>query len=309
MKINIRLNIVLSMITCFVCLVIYSHNVCALELAISIDDAPRADGPLYSGKERAGKIIEKLDNEKIQAVFFVNPEKFSNEGYDRVMQYSDAGHLIANHGYSHLDLDKVSPDEFIKDIKRADRRLAKVPTFRKWFRFPYLHEGNSIEVRDKVRMALRSMGYKNGYVTIDTYDWYFDKRLQQAIQEGDKIAYKRLEKVYIQALLDGVEFYDHIAQDVLGRSPRHVILLHENDILANFLDSLIKEIHNRKWTIVKPDEAYQDQIAEQEPDTLLLRQGRVVAIASVDGYKGSIESKWEDKDTIDKELKSRRVFK
>jgi hypothetical protein len=74
-----------------------------------------------------------------------------------------------------------------------------------------------------------------------------------------------------------------MAVDTLGRSPAHVILLHETVVAALLIDVLAKALRKDGWTIVPIDEAYRDPIAAEEPETWFLGEGRVAALAQIKG--------------------------
>ena len=69
----------------------------------------------------------------------------------------------------------------------------------------------------------------------------------------------------------------------MGRSPAHVLLLHETDLNALFIVDLVAGLRAAGWTIITMDEAYRDPIARMEPDTLHLGGGRVSALAAAAG--------------------------
>ena len=92
-----------------------------------------------------------------------------------------------------------------------------------------------------------------------------------------------LRDLYVETLVDTANFYDRMAVDTLGRSPAHVLLLHETDIAAMFVDDLAVALRADGWKIVSIDEAYRDPIAADEPDTWFLGEGRVAALAQVKG--------------------------
>jgi peptidoglycan-N-acetylglucosamine deacetylase len=94
----------------------------------------------------------------------------------------------------------------------------------------------------------------------------------------------------------------------LGRSPRHVLLLHENDLAALYLGDLVKRLRKTGWKIISPERAFQDPIASVEPDTLVLGAGRVIALATAKGYTGPTE-RWEDEAKLQQEFERRRVWK
>src|SRR5690606_3381489 len=117
--------------------------------------------------------------------------------------------------------------------------------------------------------------------------------------EGKTVDYFKLKNLYLDHLLNSIEFYDKMAMDVIGRSPKHVLLLHENDLAALYVDELIDKLRKMGWEIISPEEAYADPIAQIVPDVLLNGQGRIGAIAKEKGYKGNFSQKSEDTDYQD----------
>lgn len=258
----------------------------AQEIALTFDDAPMNGSRYYQGTERTDTLIAKLQRLGIEEVaFFVNPIRMVEEGRSRVLKYAQAGHLIGNHSYTHAWLHKIGVDNYIRDIERADSAIKNVPNYVKWYRFPYLDEGRKIEERDSIRAALKRMDYLGAYVTVDNYEWYLNALLQEALKEKKKINYQLLKTLYIEHIWKSVQFYDQIGQKVLGRSPKHVLLLHENDISTLFIEELIVFLRAKGWKIISPREAYKDAIAQVVTQTNFNGQGRVGAIAQDQGMK------------------------
>lgn len=225
----------------------------------------------------------------------------------RLQSYASAGHIIANHTHSHPDLRETDLTSYLDDIKQAHRLLKHFVNFRPWFRYPFLSEGDTREKRDGVRNALEEMNYQNGYVTVDTYDWYMDWLVQDAINSGKKVYFDKLRKVYIKVLAESIDFYDDLARRVLGRSPKHVLLLHENDLAAMFVKDLVEHLEKNGWTIISAEEAYTDPIADIEPDTFFLGQGRVAALAHLAGDPGPFR-KWESEAALQQLFNESDVF-
>lgn len=199
-------------------------------------------------------------------------------------------------------------EPFVKDIEAATQVLSGLPNYRRWFRYPYLHEGQTVEVRDRLRSELRRMQHRSAYVTVDTYDWHMDRMFQDAVQAGKKIDFDRLRSAYVELLIGSIEFYDGVAQSQLGRLPHHVLLLHENDLAALYLGDLVTALRAKGWRIVAPEAAFLDPIATVEPDTLRLGQGRIIAIAAAKGYQGPTR-RWEDEADLQREFARREVWK
>lgn len=260
-------------------------------IALSFDDVPRAPGGFLTTEERTEMLIQALAQARVrQAAFFVttgNLEKpFGQGGEARINAYVAAGHVIGNHSHSHRWLSRTPAAEYVADLDRAEAWLKGRAGRRPWFRFPFLNEGGKdMARRDAVRAALRQRGLRNAYVTIDNYDWHLDALAAKAMREDKVMNLGALRNLYLETLVDTANFYDRIAVETLGRSPVHMLLLHETDLSALFLVDLVAELRANGWEIVAADEAYRDPIAAAEPDTLFLGQGRVAALAYLKGRK------------------------
>lgn len=223
-------------------------------------------------EERSGKIIAALrDGEIEQVAFFINPGRLDTpdgvNGEAHIAAYVAAGHVIANHTFSHPHLSKTNAEAYLADIDRAAAWLAGRKGFRPWFRFPYLDEGAADkEKRDAVRAGLRARGLINGYVTADGSDWHLEQLTLRAQAQGLAMDEKQLRRLYVASQMSGLEYHDQLARDTIGRSPIHVLLLHETDLAALFLPDLIAELRKQGWEIVTADEAYEDPIANAQPD-------------------------------------------
>jgi peptidoglycan/xylan/chitin deacetylase (PgdA/CDA1 family) len=222
-----------------------------------------------------------------QAAFFVTTgnleDDYGKNGEARIRAYVEAGHVIANHSHSHTWLWNGDAGEYIADLDKAEAWLAGRPGKRPWYRFPYLDEGRDIERRDALRAALRERDLINGYVTVDNWDWAIDNLASKAVEEKRAIDLKALGELYVETIVSTANFNDAVARDVLGRSPAHVLLLHETDLNALFIVELVEGLRADGWQIVTMDEAYADPIAQIEPDTLYLGGGRVAALAAAAG--------------------------
>lgn len=280
---QIRKNLMRRVLCLFVSLLTVSVH--SQEIAISFDDAPRPDTRLFSGEERTQKLIASLQKAKVPDVlFFVTTNNITEKSKKRVNAYIEAGFHLGNHSHSHFSAHRKDIETYLSDITKAHNKLKAFNNVIPFYRYPYLHEGNDRNTRDRIRQHLHELNYSNGYVTVDNYDWYMDSLLQNAIAEGKDVNYDALKRAYIAVLWESILFYDEIAIKTLGRSPRHVLLLHENDIAALFIGDLIEFIRSKGWKIISSQEAYKDPIAFTRPDVLFNGQGRVAAIAKEKGW-------------------------
>ena len=61
----------------------------------------------------------------------------------------------------------------------------------------------------------------------------------RAVEQGQAISLEALRGLYVETLVGTANFYEAMAQETLGRSPAHVLLLHETDIAAMFMVELV----------------------------------------------------------------------
>ncbi|MDG2048810.1 MAG: polysaccharide deacetylase family protein [Myxococcota bacterium] len=277
----------------------------AAEIALSFDDAPQPGGWSLTGTERTERFIKVLREKGVPpVVFYANPRGEQEENLSRLLKYGEAGHVIANHTNDHPDLGAVSGKEFVQSIATADAALTPIPNYKKWFRYPYLNEGQDAEQkRYFVKNYLKQNGYRSGYITIETFDWYIDDHINTETKQGNPVDKSHWIQFYIAMIVELVEFYDNLALEVLGRSPVHVILLHENDVNALSLPELIDQIRLSGHTLVSADRAYEDPIADTKWDQHRFSQRRLMAIAVESQYEGQVSSRWIDTDYIDQRLR------
>lgn len=250
------------------------------EIAISLDDAPMPGTVLFSGMDKTKAIIQKLQevNSPSVGIFALGMYTQRAQNMERLRMYGEAGHILANHSYSHYRLNDVTAQVFIKDIQKAHECLSSLPNFLPLFRFPYLCEGKDTQQRQEVMQALKGMGYQEGYVTVSNHDYYINKLVLEAAKAGKQIDHEKLKKVYISILWDCIETYQRLARKVSKRKVKHVLLLHENDLAALFIGDLIEHIRSQGWRVIAIEDAYEDSMADMALMTNYGYMGRIAAI-------------------------------
>lgn len=255
-------------------------------VAITIDDLDvnADDTPRMNLEQRNAALLTTLRRHRLRAALFVCGMRVDNPaGRRHVLEWSDAGHLICNHTYSHVPYSTTTFEAFSADTLRCEPLIRDVRNFRRLFRFPALKEGATREQRDRMRSFLREHSYRMGAVTIDASDWAIDDRLRRrlAAQPGaDAAPYRAflLEHIWQRAT-----FYDGLARHVVGRPIKHTLLLHHKLLTALFLEDLLQMFVSRGWRLIDADEAFRDPVFEREPDIVPAGESLVWALAKETG--------------------------
>jgi peptidoglycan/xylan/chitin deacetylase (PgdA/CDA1 family) len=242
-------------------------------IALTFDDVPRNRGPFLTPDERTEKLIAGLKQAGVkQVAFFVNPGQIGHDdginGIAHIEAYVRAGHVIGDHSYAHKGLETLDAEAFVAEIDKAETWLKGRPGYRPWFRYPFLHEGGTDKAkRDAVRAALKARGLHDGYVTASGSDWNTEDLLIAAKKAGKTIDMDALRNFYIRTHLEAADFADALMIKAIGRSPIHVMLMHETDLAALFVPDLVKALQADGWEVVTADEAFADPIHDAEPDS------------------------------------------
>jgi peptidoglycan/xylan/chitin deacetylase (PgdA/CDA1 family) len=254
------------------------------EIAITMDDFNVYDTPTLSGAARNLAILDALDKYHIKAGLFVNGKYLVDEKHLALLRlWDERGHMIANHTYSHPYYPKADFQEFTEDILRNEALLKQFSHYRKYFRFPYLKEGNTAEQRDRMRAFLSEHDYRNGHVTVDASDWYVDGRLRERLKkspQADTIPYREF---YLSHVWERAAYYDDLVRKVLGRTIRHTLLVHHNVLNGMFLDDVLQMFKRKGWRLISAEKAYTDPVFSSVPSIVPAGESLVWALAKETG--------------------------
>lgn len=258
----------------------------APRVAITMDDfhwrqIPGSPDPNKTNRAILGALAR---HSNLRAALFVVADNADNETGGRLLRaWCDAGHLVANHTYSHPSLHSISAAEFTANIAHADTVLRNFSTFQKIFRFPALKEGDTREKRDAVRQWLAAHSYRTGHVTIDTSDWYYDRRLRARVAADPNYDTNRYRQPYLDHIWECANYYETLAPDVLGHTVPHTILVHYTYLNVLFLDDLLTMFESKGWQLISPEVAFRDPVFAAKPDIVPAGESIIWQLAKADG--------------------------
>jgi len=263
-----------------------------------MDDPTVELGSNMRWPEANERVLDALHKRGLKAALFVCGTRVNGADGQKLLQgWNDAGHLICNHSYLHLNFNspKVTYDSFAADFERDEPLLAPFSNRTRFFRYPFLKEGDTAEKRDRFRALLQHLDYRVGHVTIDSSDWYVDQRMTEKLKTEPSVAKERYRDYLVGHLLDRAAFYRKLAVDVLGREIPHTILLHYKTLNALFLADVMEAFEAKGWEWIDTQKAYEDPIFRREPNTLPAGESLVWALAKEGGrFEGQLRYPGED---------------
>lgn len=254
------------------------------QMAITLDDFNWSNAIRLTAEERNRGLLKALRDHRVKAAMFVCGRFVDNQtGQRLVSEWDRDGHLIGNHSYSHLHYHDVSFERFSQDMLRGEGVLKQHPQFRKFFRFPYLKEGDTIAKRDGMRAFLKEHGYRNGHVTIDASDWFVDQRMRARLTKNPKADLTPYRDYYLNHLWQRALYYNDLTWKVLGRGVKHTLLLHHNVLNGLFLGDVMSMFRSKGWKLIDAEEAFNDPVFSSTPNILPAGESVIWALAKESG--------------------------
>lgn len=262
-------------------------------ITVTIDDLPWQRMPTTSPDAlRTGHaaLLEQLRIGGVPVIGFVNEDKLELDGVvqpERVAMleaWLDAGYMLGNHTYGHVDVHEVGIPAFKDAILRGELvlrpMLAKRGQTPQWFRHPYLRAGRTAEDKAAITGFLTAHGYRVAPVTVDNGEWVWAFAYAQVLggqmnTEERAALLERLRLGYVPYMLNKIDYYERQSQALLGYVLPQTLLLHANELNAEAYAELIAGIKRRGYRFVTLDDAMRDPAYTRE-----------------DGYHGRYGPSW-----------------
>jgi peptidoglycan/xylan/chitin deacetylase (PgdA/CDA1 family) len=246
---------------------------CGQQMAITFDDLP-VHGALPPGMTRlqiADSILKTLTREQLPQVYgFINGGRGAEDPDSlAVLQaWRKAEQPLANHTWTHLDLNKATPEEFAGDVLKNEPLLGSLmgKTDWHWLRYPYLHEGETVEKRRAVRAWLSAHHYKIAEVSMDFEDYLWNAPYARCVARHDEASIAKLHDSYLAVADQYYGVARELSRLVYGRDVKYVLLMHVGAFDARMLPDLLALYRAKGMRFVSLPEALADRAYQDDPD-------------------------------------------
>jgi len=255
-------------------------------VALTFDDLP-LNGTLPAGalqSDFARDTVRVLKKHRVPPSYgFINADKLERnpDGAKALQIWVAGGHPLANHTYSHLDLTRNSAEDFQREILRNEPVLELLMPKQdwRWLRYPYLHEGDTLEKRRAVRAFLATSGYRIAQTTMDFEDYLWNSAHARCWMKNDAEGIAWLRESYRNTAREFIRLDIANSRAVFGRDIHHVMLLHLGSFSSHILPDLFEILAQEGLEIVTLEEAQQDPAYAYDPDFAHPRGGTLVELA------------------------------
>ena len=280
------------------------QNIAAVEpdrdrqVVVTIDDLPLAMADDYTSDEArletVRMLVDKLNARAIPFVGFFNGPTKDPWGQALTDVWLQAEHMtVGNHTWSHHSARRTDLEVYLADLQRGHEAVRGLKPQQKQipFRFPYLSQGFEPQKRAAIFERLELLSSRHAPVTIDTSDWLYARGYLEATQAGDVDAAARYKQSWLWNIDESTVVAEHLADDLFGREPPQILLLHANRLNAEHLDEALDLLADRGYRFVSLADAISDP-AYKEPDNSVsptgdshwrrLRRSRSIEIEAVE---------------------------
>lgn len=246
-----------------------------LSAAITVDDLP-AHGALPPGETRlavAQSMLATFRRETLPPVYgFINAGKLEEkqtgepDRMDVLRAWRRAGQPLGSHTFTHSNLDSESAAAFEEDIAKNEPVLRELMKHKDWhwLRYPFLHEGDTVEKREEVRGYLQQHGYRIAEVSLDFEDYLWNNPYARCVAKHDDAAIAELEKSYLATADEYIGVFREMTHTLYGRDIPYVLLLHVGAFDARMLPKLVALLRERGFSFTTLEKAESDPVYSED---------------------------------------------
>ena len=243
-------------------------------VAITVDDLPgavpgsdKANGRLRDLQSYNRKIIEVLRGHDAPAVGLVIGMKMEvprerDARAEILEEWVKAGFDLGNHTYSHLHFKDMTLEQFEDDTLRGDvitrAILSDNGRTERYFRHPGFSEGSTPAIEKTFEEFLRSRGYDIAPVSVEDADYQFNDVLADARAHKDQQLAMKTKALYIEHALAMFDYVEGQSIQRFDRDIPQIFLIHDNQINAETLNTLLTDLEHRGYRFISLDDALRD---------------------------------------------------
>lgn len=235
------------------------------EVAITIDDVPNVQ--LARPDDRQSLLLSRIDSLNLPVTVFINEHnlyrvgKFK-ENRDKLWAWLRSENITAgNHGYSHVNYGDTTLVAFQREVLKGElitRELTGQAV--RYFRFPFNSLGKDSIAHGAASDFLRKHGYTVAPFTIESEDWAFNSKYENALKSGKTKEALEIGRQYLNHTLALFGYFETLSVRLYGRNIKHIYLCHDSQLNTDYLVLLAARLQQKGYSFINLEESLKDPI-------------------------------------------------
>ncbi len=235
-------------------------------VCITVDDLPGTNDTAGAHSYVMSRLTNYFSSNDIPAIGFVNEYKLYSEDtlilykVELLERWADNGLELGNHTFSHIFINQASLDEYKQDVIKGEKVTGRILREQEkqlhYFRHTQLRTGPTDEYRRELDEFLRSRGYQVAPVTIDNDEYIY----AYCYTRADSETKKKIAEDYLNYMTSVCVYYERLAYEFLGYHIPQTLLIHANELNADYILELTDVFRNRGYQFISLEEALKDQV-------------------------------------------------
>jgi peptidoglycan/xylan/chitin deacetylase (PgdA/CDA1 family) len=239
------------------------------KIALTIDDLPiHGDKIAHCSRleiaKNFTKAFKKFDLPPVTGFANMKTALDTPEGFAVIQHWNESGNILANHTFSHVDLEYVSEGVFITEIETNEKHLKGLSRFERYFRYPFLSESTSFMKRTFLNEYLAEKNYTIAPVTIDFYDFMWNTAFSKCLTHRNGAGKEYLKNTFIDSVIRCTEQSVLMSKKIFSFEIKQIMLLHMGMATSLFIESLIENLLSLGVQFITLEEAVSDEIYQQD---------------------------------------------
>jgi beta-lactamase regulating signal transducer with metallopeptidase domain/peptidoglycan/xylan/chitin deacetylase (PgdA/CDA1 family) len=243
---------------------------------VSIPPVDRTANPPKDSDATARLLIQKLKEYKVPATGFLqggmisDGEKLFPVRANIARMWRDAGFEVGLGGFKHIKLYNTPVDEYLANIEKNERvakeLIGEMGLPPRYFSYPFLNTGKSVDDKAKVEAWLGSRGYTSVKYTIDNNEWMYSFAYDMARNDNDVNTMKEIRKAYLEYMTRMFDHYEAYSSELFNRDIPQTMVLTPSRLITDTADEFFAMVTKRGYSFVSVDEAQSDAAYKTRED-------------------------------------------
>ena len=242
---------------------------------VSIPPIDRSENPPKDSVATAKILVEILKAHKVPALGFVNGSSVSDGDKifpvraEIVKMWRDEGFEIGVGGFYHKWFYETPYDDYVANAEKNEVVVKKILGDKaqlRYFSYPYLNTGKSIEDRDRFESWLQGRGLTSVKYTIDNNEWMYSYVYDLARNDNDINLMKETRLAFLDYMGKMFDHYEAYSQEMFGRDIAQTMVLTPSRLVADTGHDLFGMIEKRGYTFVSVSDAQSDPAYQTAED-------------------------------------------